>query len=163
MIDLIFTLLYIGIIAQIVLLVIAIKKNKRKNWIVLFGIQIIAYITTIVTIIYFGYYTSGFKGAAGIYVGFFVALCYAVVFYIAMCIKIIMYEIALKRQGKKYVNPLCLILATTFIVIGVGMLSYVIFDDWKSVLIRNDMGSIYKPCFLIGGLLIFYRIHKFHS
>lgn len=50
----IFTILYIGIIVQIVLFIIAVKKKKQKIWMFLFVSQIIAYITSIIMTIYYG-------------------------------------------------------------------------------------------------------------
>lgn len=159
MVDMIFTILYIGIIVQIVLFIIAIKKKKQKIWMFLFFSQIIAYIASIIMTIYYGHYVSGFDGAAGYIVGFAVAVIYMVSFVGVAIVKIIMYEINCKKNKWVYANPIILITAMLFIVVGVALVSYDIVISWNE-LIKIDCEILYVPAFIVGGLILKYRMNK---
>ncbi len=159
MADLIFTILYLGIIVQIVLFIIATKKKKQKIWGFLFGLQVIAYITSIIMTIYYGYYVNGFDGASGYIAGFAVAVIYIISFVVTASVKIILYEINCKKNKWVYANPVVLITATLFIVIGVALVSYDIVLGWNKW-IRIDCEIIYIPAFIIGGLILRYRMNR---
>lgn len=157
MVDTIFTSLYIGIIAQIVLFIIALKKKKQRIWVLLFGSQVVAYITSIIMTIYYGHYVSGFDGAAGYIVGFAVAVIYMVSFVVVASVKIILYEINCKQNKWVYANPIILITAMLFIVVGVALASYDIVVSWNEW-IKIDCEILYVPAFIVGGLILRWEI-----
>ena len=158
MVDMIFTSLYIGIIAQMVLFIIAIKKKKQKIWAFLLGLQVVAYIVSIIMIVYYGHYVSGFNGAAGVIAGLVVAVIYIISFVVVASVKIILYELNCKRNKWGYSNPIILITAMLFMVLGVALASYDIIIGWNK-LIKIDCEILYVPAFIVGGLMLRYRMN----
>lgn len=159
MIDMIFTILYLVIIAQVVLFIIAIRKKYHKVWMFLLCSQVVAYITSIIMTIYCGYYLSGFDSAVGYIAGLAVAIVYIISFFIVISVKIIFYERKCKKNKWIYANPFVLIIATLFILVGVMLNSYDIVVDLNEW-IRIDYEFIYVPSYIIGVLILRYRMNK---
>ena len=80
-------------------------------------------------------------------------------FAVVASVKIILYEINCKRNKWVYANPIILITAMLFIVVGVALVSYDIVISWNE-LIKIDCEILYVPSFIVGGIMLKYRMNK---
>ena len=139
-------LLVIYIIVAILEIILYIRtiKGKNKSWMKLILMESIALISAILMGIYFNNLPgSGFMPGLT-YLGEWLfsmgaALLYFIILFVTICSKIIVYENNLKKQGKKYAQPLYLILAVVFVIIGCVSLAIEIYENKGKI---KTMGTI---------------------
>lgn len=122
-------------IADIVLLVFAIKRKSTKLWTVLFSLETISLLFTHFSAFYFnslpGYgIFPGFSYIGEILLSMLAFFLYILMLFICACIRIITFEFKLKKQAKQNANPLMLISAVVLIIIGVFSVTYEISENW---------------------------------
>ena len=108
-------------ITQLFYLVSAIRKNKRNNWLGLFIFGIGTCLFSSGLYIYFSRVqnSSIISDIGGEFISILLILLSFIMLFVTSCAKIMTFEFGLKKQNQNYVNPVCLILATCFIFLGV--------------------------------------------
>lgn len=119
------------LIITIVLLIKAIKKDNKKNWVAFFTIDVLF---TILSNIMFTYsYNKNYSGFEGIGVGLIIvfgAFINCVALLIAYCIVIIRFENNNKKLNKNRMNPLVLIIGISCILVGIFYSYQEICNNW---------------------------------
>lgn len=133
-------------ILEIILYILTIK-GKNKSWMKLVLMESIALISAILM----GGYFNNLPGTGFMpgltYLGEWLfsmgaALLYFIILFVTICSKIIVYENNLKKQGKKYAQPLYLILAVIFVIIGCISLAIEIYENKGKIKTRGTIIAI---------------------
>lgn len=124
-------LLIIEIIASIVLLVKATKRDKKEHWICLFTIEILFIMMSRILTYYVSNKTySGWEGLSiALIIGFGVIVNRILVF-ISFCIKIRKFENNNRKLNKQNMNPIVLISGVTLVFVGCFFLFNQIYNNW---------------------------------
>lgn len=124
-----FILYLLILVAQITFLVISIRNKKNSNWICLFILEIVSVLLSMGLLIYYnrlpGYgFMPGLSHLGEIILNAGMILLSGLMLFISVCSKIVIFELNLRKENKNYVSPVCLILATSLIFVGVLATGY---------------------------------------
>jgi len=138
---------YIFVAVSEIILYIRTIKGKNRSWLKLIIMEVISLIAAIIIGIYFNNLPgSGFMPGLT-YLGEWLfsmgaTVLYFIILFVTICSKIIVYEKSLKRQGKKYAQPLYLILAVIFIIIGFISLCIEVYENKGEIKAKGTIIAI---------------------
>ena len=120
----------IQIVINTIFLLSAIQKDSKSSWIRVFSFEGLFIILDVIMNIYT--FKNDYSGWEGFNISFIIvasAIINSVFIIISYCIKIIRFEKNNKKQNKKSMNPIIMIIGITCILVGIYYSSYEIYQN----------------------------------